>query len=153
MSKDMYVLDKDTFLRQASKIKEQLELIFSGVCEKHELAMFQVRILFGIAEGESDTVGGFAECFGANQGNVSTVCKKLAGAGLITRTRSREDERVVLLELTPAGEKKIEEIKATFDSLFEKGMAVAEPEEIEAFMKGFVVFEKFMGIIATGGVR
>ena len=149
---EQFAFNSDTFFAVGFRIKEKLQAIFSGVCDKHGLNMFQVRILIGIDEGESDTVGGFADCFGANQGNVSTVCKKLANEGLITRTRSREDERVVLLELTPAGKEKIAAIKATFDSLSVRVGESAEPGEVEALMKGIAAFEKFVNYVITDGV-
>ncbi len=44
-----------------------------------------------------------AQALGVSQSTATTACKRLEGTGLITRTRSTEDERVVEVRLTELG--------------------------------------------------
>lgn len=56
-----------------------------------------------INSGEATNVGKLCSLLGTNQSNASTLCKKLEQSGLITRTRSHIDERVVVLSITDKG--------------------------------------------------
>lgn len=46
---------------------------------------------------------------GIGQSAATTACQRLARQGLLTRTRATDDERVVLLALTEAGRKRVED--------------------------------------------
>ena len=48
-------------------------------------------------------VGDLAGALGIAQNSVTTASQRLEGRGLVTRERSREDERVVVLSLTEVG--------------------------------------------------
>ncbi len=50
---------------------------------------------------------------GIGQSATTTACQRLARQGLVTRARSPEDERVVLVTLTDAGRRRVEAWLAT----------------------------------------
>ena len=60
-------------------------------------------ILSHIQETGSLTVGEIQEYILSSPSTASTVVAKLEGDGYVTRTRSKEDHRVVFVELTDAG--------------------------------------------------
>jgi DNA-binding MarR family transcriptional regulator len=49
-------------------------------------------------------VGDLGLELGMDNGTLTPLLKRLEGAGLVTRTRDRRDERRVLIDLTKAGE-------------------------------------------------
>ena len=50
------------------------------------------------------TVKEMGQALYLDSGTLTPLLKKLEGKGLVTRTRSAADERVLMVELTPAGE-------------------------------------------------
>ncbi|MDR0197848.1 MAG: MarR family winged helix-turn-helix transcriptional regulator [Oscillospiraceae bacterium] len=116
-------------------IKKEIDKAVAPVLEAEGLSMRQAGIIMGISSGNFRTVGELAEHFSANQGNFSAICKKLEKMGLVNRRRSSEDERVVIIEPTPLGEKKAANICRGMEELFRK--AEASPEQLEAIIGGY----------------
>ena len=54
-------------------------------------------------EEDGLTVGEISSRLLTDPGSLTPLLKRLEAEGLLSRTRSREDERVVVVELTPAG--------------------------------------------------
>lgn len=102
----MQVEISSTTLRLYTKIeriKSNMSRILTPAAEKLGLSPIQLMLLLGLEYFGPATVGGLSRELDMNAGNVSTQCKRLEQTGLLTRTRSLEDERVVNLALTAAG--------------------------------------------------
>ncbi len=84
--------------------------IVEPVVQMDGISITQAFVLFGISEGKIASIGSLCKQFGLNQGNASALCKNMEKSGLIKRTRSKEDERVVTLSLTAQGKKMIERL-------------------------------------------
>lgn len=54
------------------------------------------------------SIGELAEALGVTGSSMTTACKRLEKAGLVTRTRQSEDERVVQVTLTEQGHERVE---------------------------------------------
>ncbi len=63
----------------------------------------QYLAMLSLWEHERLTIGRLCELLALDTGTVSPLVKRLEGAGLVTRSRSDEDERTVFAELTPKG--------------------------------------------------
>jgi len=64
----------------------------------------QFSVLLFLLESGSATVGQVQEYLYQSASTTSTVIAQLEEVGYVTRTRSEEDNRVVIVKLTPAGE-------------------------------------------------
>lgn len=64
----------------------------------------QFLVMLALYEASPRTVGALGDELGMDNGTLTPLLKRLEGAGLVTRTRDRQDERRVLIELTGAGE-------------------------------------------------
>jgi DNA-binding MarR family transcriptional regulator len=92
------------------------------------------------------SIGELAEALGVTGSSVTTACKRLEKAGLLTRERQSEDERMVCVTLTEQGHAQIEawqqqrralllhlltpldqEEQATLQHLLERMLATEEP--------------------------
>jgi DNA-binding MarR family transcriptional regulator len=67
-----------------------------------EVTVAQYRLLVLVAASDR-TVGDIAVRLGVNQSNASRHCNRLQRLGLLERSRSMTDRRVVHVHLTPAG--------------------------------------------------
>lgn len=59
----------------------------------------------------SQSIGELAQALGITTGSATVACKRLEKAGLITRTRQADDERVVQVSLTDAGRVQIDTVR------------------------------------------
>jgi DNA-binding MarR family transcriptional regulator len=64
----------------------------------------QFLVMLALYEDAPRTVGELGLELGMDNGTLTPLLKRLEGAGLVTRTRDRNDERRVLIDLTKAGE-------------------------------------------------
>ncbi len=63
----------------------------------------QYLVMLVLWEEQAASVGRIGERLHLDSGTLSPLLKRLEAAGLVARARSREDERSVEVELTPAG--------------------------------------------------
>lgn len=63
----------------------------------------QYWLLRRLEEGGSTSIGDLAAELGVTASTATIACKRLERAGLVVRRRQSSDERVVKVELTPAG--------------------------------------------------
>lgn len=106
---------KNIILEYTRKIAESMNCIFSPICEVHGLTRMQARILMELHHCKSHTVGSLADSICAAGTNISVMCKKLEGQGLVERIRNRNDERVVQVVLTKQGKQTVLEIDRLFN--------------------------------------
>lgn len=98
--------NRDIFLESLAellRLKTNAERAIYPVTQKYGLTPVQAIILHLINENEPPTVSTVFRTLDLNQGNVSSTCKKLESAGYISRRRSENDERRVVLTLTEKG--------------------------------------------------
>ena len=88
----------------------ELELLFSSFCDDRDITSSQSRILFLLSLEEKLTVSALSRRLGIAPGNLSPLCKKLEAAGLLVRSRSVLDERVVEVSLSEDGKLRALEI-------------------------------------------
>jgi len=67
----------------------------------------QYLVLNALNEADGQSVGGIAEVLSLESSTITPLVKRLELAGLVTRQRSHEDERLVQVFLTPAGREKL----------------------------------------------
>jgi DNA-binding MarR family transcriptional regulator len=65
----------------------------------------QYLVMLVLWEGDGVTVGAVGERLALDSGTLTPLLKRLEAAGLVQRERSTEDERRVVVTLTPAGRK------------------------------------------------
>jgi DNA-binding MarR family transcriptional regulator len=76
------------------------------------LTFSQYLVLLELFAGTPRTVGDLCTKLAMETGTITPLLKRLAAAGMVTRTRDVTDERRVLIELTPAGEALRERVQA-----------------------------------------
>jgi DNA-binding MarR family transcriptional regulator len=77
----------------------------------HEVSRTEAGVLSTLREG-SHRITDLATTEALAQPTVTQLVDKLQSRGLVTRARSGDDGRVVLVEITDAGRKKLQEVRA-----------------------------------------
>jgi MarR family transcriptional regulator, organic hydroperoxide resistance regulator len=102
---------QDTRLQVGHQLSFALYAALSRVVRLHRpfleplgLTYPQFLVLVCLYEVMPRTVGDICSALGMETGTLTPLLKRLVSAGLVTRTRDTQDERRVLIGLTPAAE-------------------------------------------------
>ncbi len=85
-----------------------------------------------IAHQENPTVSSIFKTLDLNQGNVSSMCKKLENDGFILRCRCKTDERSVVLIITEKGRAALDGVERTLRAHFGDEQTVSRKDFMEA---------------------
>ena len=130
-------------------LKSRLDAAFQPIAESEGLTVMQARILIEIKSSEQPTVGRVSRLMGENHGNCSSLCKKMEQAGFVSRIRSKSDERIVILQLTPQGEQAVDTICRQIDERFQPALAATPPQQLAAIREGMQAMMDFMNKLTT----
>ena len=98
-------------------LSREITNLYRPILEQLDLTYPQYLVLLVLWENKSQTVNQIGGKLQLDNGTLTPLLKRLEGKGILTRTRSISDERVVIISLTSLGE-----------SLKEKAQCV--PQEI-----------------------
>jgi MarR family transcriptional regulator, lower aerobic nicotinate degradation pathway regulator len=97
----------------------QLAFVIHGILERraadHDLSITQARLL-GVLRDRKPTVNELAKLLGLDKSSVSGLLDRTERRGLVTRIRSAEDKRAVLVILTDHGRSLVSRASAAFDA-------------------------------------
>jgi len=144
----------DTFLNRElldffKILKLNLETAFQPIAESEGLTVMQVRILIEIQNSDIATVGSLSRLMGENHGNCSSLCKKMEQAGFVNRIRSKSDERIVTLRLTPKGTSAVEAVNRQMDERFRPVLEATSPEQLEQMRLGMQAISDLLNRFAA----
>lgn len=88
-----------------------LTKVYKPLLQRLGLTYPQYLAMLVLWERDELTVGEISQRLLTDPGSLTPLLKRLAAEGLLTRTRSREDERVVIVKLTEQGHKLREQAK------------------------------------------
>jgi DNA-binding MarR family transcriptional regulator len=77
--------------------------VYKPLLDKLGLTYPQYLVMLALWEADAVTVSTLGERLSLDSGTLTPLLKRLEAAALVTRTRDRQDERRVLVTLTPAG--------------------------------------------------
>jgi DNA-binding MarR family transcriptional regulator len=96
-----------------------------------ELSYAQYGLLFGLAEGGGElSASELAGCADVAPGTATQMLDALAAHGLIERTRSERDRRIVLVSLTERGSELVAARRAQYQQRWNGALAGFSPEEL-----------------------
>ena len=119
--------------RVYSIMHERVEAAFAA----HDLTLMQWIILIYLRDGLARTASDIAREFRHDSGALTRVIDRLERRDLVARRRSRQDRRVVELELTPAGHRMIESLLPAMVGQMNQALAPFDRGEIDQ-MRGLL---------------
>jgi DNA-binding MarR family transcriptional regulator len=109
---------------------------------KNDLSLIAISILHASCAGKV-RMNDLSDTFDVKLSTVSGCVDNLESRGLVTRTRSTEDKRVVYVEPTGTGKDWVREHDEKIESYIGKCMSRLTGEEQKEFVR---LFNKFMGL-------
>ncbi|MCL2518045.1 MAG: winged helix DNA-binding protein [Oscillospiraceae bacterium] len=123
--------------------KNNIHRIIEPILHTENITTPQTFILFAVKQHYIKNISGVCREMNINQGNASTMCKKMEQAGLIKRERSTEDERIVTLSITEKGDEILNRLKQKMDMFNEYCNELPE-EHMKTVIKGLNQFEEIL---------
>ena len=117
-------------------IQVSKDTVMCPVAKDYCITPLQLRILMEIKLSENLSLNQLAKVMDMNNGNVSTICKKLEQLGYLTRERRADDERFITLELTPKGQAIIQQMEQDIESKYCLLMEGVSEERLEKIAVG-----------------
>jgi DNA-binding MarR family transcriptional regulator len=124
--------------------------IFDYASRECDLNAIQWRMLTMIQMMPEVTIGDLSRISKMNKGNCSTMCKDLERQGYLTRSRNREDERVVSLTLTDKGCYLIESLARNMEQAAERTFGAQSHQKLEELFLCMAQVEEVMHALAEG---
>lgn len=95
-----------------------------------ELSHAQYSLLFALRDDVPRSVREIADAADVSPATAVEMLDALAAAGLVVRTRSTEDKRIVLTELSERGRTVVDERRARFEPRWQAALAQFSQEEL-----------------------
>lgn len=105
------------------------------------LTYTQYIVLMVLWENENVNVGQLGEILRLDAGTLTPLLKRLEKAGYVTRERSREDERVTVISITPEGNALKEKCKDIPAKLSANGFSLSEKDARELYRLLYLFLE------------
>lgn len=92
------------------------------------------------------SIGELADLLGISPSSATIACKRLEKAGLLTRQRQSDDERVVQVELTPQGVEQVDTWRLRYRETLAGLLTPLDPEERTQLQE---LLERVLGNVST----
>lgn len=109
--------------------------------EDYEITGGHFHILRRIKKGDTN-ISDLAESRHISRPVVSRKVDSLVEKGLVSRHESPEDRRFTVLELTPEGDRILEELRVSNRSWLDSKLSSLNKDELETILKAFEIFNK-----------
>lgn len=120
----------------------QVERALHPFCTTNNITSLQLGLLLSLYVKGPQTVSALAKSTCMAGANNSALCKKMEKEGFVLRTRDVQDERQVLVSLSPKGIdviKKFDEECGRWQASFEMNFAEEEAQELTSALEKLVV--------------
>jgi DNA-binding MarR family transcriptional regulator len=124
---------------EASALVDAFERLTAGVLRRRGVGPDPLPPMQGVAlvsvAAEPLRLRMLAERIGTTDATASRTVDALEAAGLVKRTSAPEDGRGVVVRVTPAGRRRLEERRARFAAVLEEGLADLSPADRERLVR------------------
>lgn len=141
---------RELMFQRFEAIKNLMDKMMIPALQAYGLTPLTAMLLYTIKQHEGISVGALQKKLDQNQGNLSSLCKKLETQGFLTRTRKKADERIVCLTLTDKGK---ETLSCMHDGLlaFDQLLETIDEGKKLSVLQGLEDLASIMKEILEGG--
>lgn len=137
---------QDHLWRLFRSISLGLDGTIRPVVESFGLTMTQLRLLAELKEQSELTVGDLGQAMGTAPGNTSSLCKAMEQKGLVSRKRSSQDERIVLISMTDPGRELLRQVERELSAKCDPILQEFSPADYEQILVGM---EKLREVVTS----
>lgn len=139
MEKEELIREIIELQRKVDRARRQYEL---DVWMALPLSIAQLKSLFFISNQRSTNLGKLAAALGVTPTNVTGIVDRLVKKGLVTRTESDQDRRILLLRATDDGEELVAKLRERRRGHMSEVLARMSVDELATLAQGFASLVK-----------
>jgi DNA-binding MarR family transcriptional regulator len=110
------------------------------------LTMSQIGILLLLDQNGPMKVSDISSSVHMIESNVSNICTRLEKAGLVSRRRLQNDQRVVQITLTSESEEKMDEVQESVNEFHAKMIACVSNDDLADIRTGLIKLNKLFDL-------
>ena len=114
--------------------------------EIENLRAIELYVLLYVAQRGSQKMSELAQAFSMTKSNITFLVDSLEQKGFVMRSRSNEDRRVVMIELTQKGQQIYKQILSDFSKLIDKVTSQIPSQDLAVMADGFERLSKLFGM-------
>ncbi len=127
---------RDKLLMASTALKDAVDQCIVPVCRKNDLTLQQFHVMAALEACGPQNVGDLSRRIGVLRGNITGVCKKLEQRELVARSRSPEDERIVMVEISPRGHELFAEMTGELNGCLNEMIRREPSQDMEEIIAG-----------------
>lgn len=124
------------------EVNDNIARVFRPCGDAFGLTYTQYQLLSELDRAKALTVGELGRRLRMRT-NISTMCKKLEQSGYLARTRSPEDERVVLVALTDGGQAALAGVNRELNNRYAHFWQSLPAREADRIIQGLCIMNQF----------
>lgn len=133
-----FVLALET-IEELIRMKTGIDHLMFPITQKFSITPMQATALYIIEKNPHATVSSIFKKLDLNQGNVSSMCKKLEADGFILKNKCPRDERRYYLSLTEKGHETLAKIEQFF--IYDEKNCWLTKEELDNALNGLAALK------------
>ncbi|MCI1945761.1 MarR family winged helix-turn-helix transcriptional regulator [Clostridium luticellarii] len=138
------VEDGIRLLRTIKRVMKNAHKIMAQHFKELNLTGPQLFVVMNLIRHGKMKISDLSEKMSLSNSTVSGIIDRLEKQNIVKRARSREDRRIVYVEVTPEFKKIADTKHEEVDKIFQSMMNMATPEEIDIISRGLYTLEKVM---------
>ena len=108
---------------------------FNRYLKKYDLSLIEFRIMSKLETDGPSSMARLADDLLITKAGTTLLTDRLEERGLIRRKRMREDRRLIFVELTPAGRRKVASARGVHDRFIVRKLSNLTAEEMERLVE------------------
>jgi DNA-binding MarR family transcriptional regulator len=131
-------LETEEILKMVFELVVNFTNMLPRTKEFEEMNTMELYLFLYVALNGPKKMSELSDVLKTTKSNVTNLVDALERNGYLSRIRSKEDRRVIMVELTKEGEKLYRKLLDSFDSLIKKIVSKIPQEDLEEFSRGFL---------------
>src|SRR5690606_29542270 len=125
-------------------IQSLINILTRKIQYQYDLTPQELRVLIELDRAPVMNISELSKAINRDFGNVSRTCSILAKKGLLNRYRSKDDQRITLVKLTPKGKEKLNIFYNYNMALLRSKILERNMKEYETMITGMKIFRSFV---------
>ncbi len=125
-------------------IQSLINILTRKIQYQYDLTPQELRVLIELDRASVMNISELSKAINRDFGNVSRTCSILAKKGLLNRYRSKDDQRITLVRLTPKGKEKLNIFYNYNMALLRSKILERNMKEYETMITGMKIFRSFV---------
>lgn len=149
----MSIIENTEFISLIDEVKKKIDKFIQNEVVDKDLTKMQAVILLSIQNEDKCEVGknvnDIVNELELNQGNTSSIIKKLESMGLVKKTRKKDDERKVNIVLTDKGKDKVCQMQEKMVRIQEKIKTTYDAAKLNKIINGIKELEDLLDFVSS----